>query len=124
MQNLIINKIKITKVRIMVMVVSTSWFPTSKSAEVGKKYLEVLKQFPRDKTISKVIIPVGVRTTSDGMKAFSVSEIKEGKLKEFMDLAYKQILIYSEIEGYKTEMEFYLSGVEALPLVGLKMPEL
>jgi hypothetical protein len=40
-----------------------------------------------------------------------------------MDIAYKQILIYSEIEGYKAEMEFYLSGVEALPLVGLKMPE-
>jgi len=108
----------------MVMVVSTSWFPTSKSSEVGKKYLEVLKQFPRDKTISKVIVPVGVRTTTEGMKSFTISEVKEGKLKEFMDLAYKQILIYSEIEGYKTEMEFYLSGVEALPLVGLKMPEL
>ena len=108
----------------MVMVVSTSWFPASKSSEVGKKYLEVLKQFPRDKTISKVIVPVGVRTTPEGMKVFSISEVKEGKLKEFMNLAYKQILIYSEIEGYKTEMEFYLSGVEALPLVGLKMPEL
>ena len=108
----------------MVMVVSTSWFPTSKSAEVGKKYLEVLKQFPRDKTISKVIVPVGVRTTSDGMKSFSIFEVKEGKLKEFMNIAYKQILIYSEIEGYQTEMEFYMSGAEALPLVGLEMPEL
>ena len=108
----------------MVMVVSTSWFPTSKSAEVGKKYLEVLKQFPPDKTISKVIVRVGVRTTPEGMKSFSISEVKEGKLKEVMDLAYKQILIYSEIEGYKTEMEFYMSGAEALPLVGLKMPEL
>ncbi len=108
----------------MVMVVSTSWFPTSKAAEVGKKYLEVLKQFPPDKSISKVIVRVGVRTTTEGMKSFTISEIKEGKLKEFMDLAYKQILIYSEIEGYKIEMEFYLSGVEALPLVGLKMPEL
>ena len=108
----------------MVMVVSTSWFPTSKSGEVGKKYLEVLKQFPPNKTISKVLVRVGVRTTPDGMKAFSISEIKEGKLKEFMDLAYKQILIYSEIEGYRTEMEFYMSGIEALPLVGLEMPEL
>ena len=108
----------------MVMVVSTSWFPTSKSSEVGKKYLEILKQFPPDKTISKLIVTVGVRTTPDGMKAFSISEIKEGKLKEFMDIAYKQILIYSEIEGYKTEMEFFMSGAEALPLVGLEMPDL
>jgi len=108
----------------MVMVVSTSWFPTSKSAEVGKKYLEITKQFPPDKNISKVIVPVGVRITPDGMKAFSISEVKEGKLKEFMNLAYKQILIWSEIEGYRNDMEFYMSGAEALPLVGLEMPEL
>ena len=108
----------------MVMIVTTTWFPTSKSSEVGKKYLEILKQFPPDKTISKVIVPVGVRTTTDGMKAFSISEVKEGKLKEFMILYYKQILIYSEIEGYKAEMELYMSGAEALPLVGLEMPEL
>jgi len=108
----------------MVMVVSTSWFPTSKSAEVGKKYLEVLKQFPPDKTISKLIVRVGVRTTPEGMKAFSISEVKEGKLKEFMNIAYKQILLYSEIEGYRNDMEYYMSGAEALPLVGLEMPEL
>ena len=108
----------------MVMVVSTSWFPTSKSAEVGKKYLEISKQFPPDKTISKVIVPVGVRITPEGMKAFSISEVKKGKLKEFMNLAYKQILIWSEIEGYRNDMEYYMSGAEALPLVGLEMPEL
>ena len=107
----------------MVMVVSTSWFPTSKSSEVGKKYLEVLKQFPPDKTIAKVIVRVGVRTTKEGMKSFSIFEIKEGKLKEFMDIAYKQILMFSEIEGYRSEMEFYMSGAEALPLIGLEMPE-
>lgn len=108
----------------MVMVVNTSWFPTSKSSEVGKKYLEILKQFPPDKTISKVIVPVGVRTTTEGMKSFTINEVKEGKLKEFMNLAYQQILIYSKIEGYQAEMEFYMSGAEALSLVGLKMPEL
>ena len=105
------------------MIVTTTWFPTGKSSEVGKKYLEVLKQFPPDKTIAKVIVRVGVRTTKDGMKSFSIFEIKEGKLKEFMDIAYKQILMFSEIEGYRSEMEFYMSGAEALPLIGLEMPE-
>ncbi len=105
------------------MIVTTTWFPAGKSSEVGKKYLEVLKQFPPDKTIAKVIVRVGVRTTKEGMKSFSIFEIKEGKLKEFMDIAYKQILMFSEIEGYRSEMEFYMSGAEALPLIGLEMPE-
>ncbi len=107
----------------MVMIVTTTWFPVGKSSEVGKIYLEVLKQFPPDKTIAKAIVRVGVRTTKDGMKSFSIFEIKEGKLKEFMDNYYKQILMFSEIEGYRSEMELYMSGAEALPLIGLDMPE-
>ena len=107
----------------MVMIVTTTWFPAGKSSEVGKIYLNVLKQFPPDKTIAKAIVRVGVRTTKDGMKSFSIYEIKEGKLKEFMDNYYKQILMFSEIEGYRSEMELYMSGAEALPLIGLEMPE-
>ena len=83
----------------MVMVVSTSWFPASKSTEVGKKYLEVLKQFPPDKTISKLIVSVGVRTTTDGMKAFSISEVKEGKLDAALARANEILAFCSEIEG-------------------------
>ena len=105
------------------MIVTTTWFPVGKSSEVGKIFIEVLKQFPPDKTIAKAIVRVGVRTTKDGMKSFSIYEIKEGKLKEFMDNYYKQILMFSEIEGYSSEMEFYMSGAEALPLIGLEMPE-
>ena len=108
----------------MVVVVSTTYFPAGKSAEVGKKYLEVLKKYPPDRTIAKVILPVAVRVTSDGMKAISISEVKDGKFKEFMRLVYEQILLYSEIEGYRSDVEVYMSGIEALPLVGLEMPEL
>ncbi len=107
----------------MVVVMSTSYFPAAKSAEVGKKYLEILKKYPPDRSISKIILRVAVRVTPDGMKAFSISEVKEGKFNEFMKLAYEQILLYSEIEGYRSDIEVFMSGAEALPLVGLEMPE-
>ena len=48
------NKI-ICEAKKMVVVVSTTYFPAAKSAEVGKKYLEVLKKYPPDRTISKQI---------------------------------------------------------------------
>lgn len=107
----------------MVVVMSTSYFPAAKSAEVGKKYLEVLKKYPPDRSISKPILRVAVRITPDGMKAFTISEVKEGKFNEYMKLVYEQILLYSEIEGYRSEVEVFMSGTEALPLVGLEMPE-
>ena len=107
----------------MVIVVATTYFPAGKSAEVGKKYLEVLKKFPTDRSIDKPILPVGVRTTSNGMKAISVTEVKVGKFKEYMKRFYQNILEYFDIEGYKVDFEVFMSGAEALPLVGLEMPE-
>ena len=108
----------------MVLVVATTYFPAEKSTEVGKKYLEVVKKFPTDRSIDKPIVPVAVRTTSKGMKAISVSEVKDGKFKEYMKRFYQNILEYFEIEGYKVDFEVYMSGAEALPLVGLEMPEI
>lgn len=107
----------------MVIVMSTSYFPADKSEEVGKKYIEVTKKFPPDRSISKPILRVGVRVTTDGMKVISISEVKEGKFNEFVNRSYQQVLMFSEIEGYRTESEVYLTGTEAMPLVGLKMPE-
>jgi len=107
----------------MVLIVINGWFPAKNSAEAGKKYLEILKKFPRDKTLGKVIVPVGVKITKEGMKTFSVMEVKEGKFKEAMELSYNRLLAYSEIEGYTAEIEIYMSGTEALPLVGLQMPQ-
>ena len=103
---------------------STTYFPAGKSAEVGKKYLEVVKKFPVDRSIEKLILPVAVRTTTNGMKAISIAEVKDGKFKEYMKRFYQNILEYFDIEGYTVDFEVFMSGVEALPLVGLEMPEL
>ena len=108
----------------MVIVMTTSYFPAGKSAEAGKVYLEVDKKFPRDKTVSKLLLPVAVRITPEGMKSISMSEVKEGNIREFLERVYEQVLIFSKnIEGYRGDIEVFMSGVEALPLVGLKMPE-
>ena len=108
----------------MVIVVTTTYFPSEKCADVGKKYLEQVKKFPLDRSLEKALVPVAFKTTKDGMKAITVAEIKDGKFKEYMTSAYANILDYFAIQGYRVEIEVYMSGVEALPLVGLKMPEL
>ena len=109
----------------MVIVVSTTYFPSDKCAEVGKKYLEQVKKFPVDRSLEKSLVPVAVKSTKDGMKAISVAEVKDGKFKEYMARIYANLLDYFEgIEGYRVEIEVYMSGVEALPIVGLKMPDL
>ena len=40
----------------MVYIVSESWFPAGKSAEIGKLYLEAMKKYPNDRSIAKPIV--------------------------------------------------------------------
>ena len=108
----------------MVIVVTTTYFPSESSAEVGKKYIEQVKKFPPDRSLEKLLVPVAVKTTKKGMKGITVAEVKDGKFKEYIARSYANLLGYFEIKGYRVEIEVYMSGVEALPLVGLKMPEL
>lgn len=108
----------------MVLVMTTSYFPANKAAEAGKNYLEGLKKIPRDKSLAKTILPVGARVTQDGVKAISIAEVKEGKFIEYMENVHKRLLFYSgQMEEYRVEVEVFMSGAEALSLVGLEPPE-
>ena len=102
---------------------TTTYFPVASSAKVGKKYVEVLKKFPVDRSIEKLILPTAIKTTHNGWKAISITEVKDGKFKEYMKRFYRNVLGYLEIEGYKVDFEVFMSGAEALPLVGLEIPE-
>ena len=106
----------------MVYIMITTWGPASKVAEVGKKFIEVRKT-PLDRSIMKRVVPMGVRMLKDGIRNIGIYEVKPGKTEEAMGELTKRMLAFSEIEGFEVEMEVLMSGTEAMPLIGLKMPE-
>ena len=85
-------------------------------------YLEVRKT-PIDRSLMKRVVPIGMRIAEGGIWGISIYEVKPGKVEEAMADLTKRTLPFGQIEGYKLEMEVLMTGVEALPLVGLKMPE-
>jgi len=107
----------------MVIIVSTTKFPVSKAKEVSERYLEVTKKFPLDRTLEKVILRLAGRITGEEIEVLSITEVKEGKYEEVFKRGNKIQLIYADIEGIKFKVRNYLSGTEALPMVGLEMPE-
>lgn len=108
----------------MVIVVIQSWWPHSVSADVGKAYIEVMKKYPADRALYKQAVTACVRATKDGFKGLAVDEVKEGKLKESLDLIYRRMLMFGDlVKELKYEIEIYMSGAEAMPMVGLEMPE-
>ena len=107
----------------MVLVLSTTRFPISKAKEVTKKYIEVSKEFPPDKSIAKDILRLAARVTGNEIESIGLSEVKEGKYEEFLKRTMMLQLKYADIEGIKFKNEIFLSGVAAFPMVGLEMPE-
>ncbi|MBA7622648.1 hypothetical protein ES703_30026 [subsurface metagenome] len=107
----------------MVLIITESWWPAGKSAEVGKIYLEVRKKYPVDKSIEKRE-SAAIWAVKEGMHSIGIYSIKPGKVKEAMDIASNRaLMIASSIEGLKYNIIIAYDLVEAMPLIGLKAPE-
>lgn len=98
--------------------------PHGKSEKVGKLYLEVMKKFPDDKSITKPILRSAIWATKDGMFNTTISTIQPGKTKEAIDMAMKRLLMISEsLEGFIYEIHIANDLVEGMPIIGLEAPE-
>ena len=103
---------------------TTVWIPHAKASQAGKLFLEAVKKFPDDRSLAKNLLNNAVSATKEGYKVYVADEIKEGKLKEYLAQANKQLLFFAEnMEGYKYEIEVLSSVVEAMAILGLEVPE-
>jgi len=106
----------------MVIIVVESIIPHEKASEAGKKWLEVTKKFPPDRSVSKQLF-IAIRPSSRGMISLGAWEVKDGKEKEALVRTNESMLMFTEIPGYKYSIKTFLSAVEAMGIVGLKPPE-
>ena len=107
----------------MLYVLGIARFPVSKAKEVSERYIKQAKENPPDKTISKPILRIAGRITGDVAESISLTEVKEGKYEEYLKGLTMGLIEYADIEGFKYTHEVYLSGVDTMPMIGLKMPE-
>jgi len=106
------------------LIVSQHWWPHGESSKVGKVYLEAMKKYPDDKTISKPIVRSAIWSEKEGSFSTTISAIQPGKVKESMDIAMKRLIMLAEsIEGFKYEIHIAYDLVEGMPLVGLSAPD-
>ena len=106
----------------MVYIVVESIVPHDQAAESGKKWLEVTKKFPPDRSISKQLM-IAIRPSSRGMISLGVWDVKEGREKDALIRMNESMLMFTEIPGYKYSIKTFLSSFEAISIIGLKPPE-
>ena len=98
------------------------WIPYGKEKEIGQKFIEITKKYPMDRSLEKNLVQLGVKATKKGYKVFSVAEVKKGKYEEILKRISEIQLTYTQIEGYKYKVKTFLTGIDAMPMVGLTIP--
>jgi len=104
----------------------TTWFPHGQVYNAGEVLIELMKKFPQGmpETLGTHLVSNVISVTKEGYKAINVSEIKEEKLKEFLEIAHKQLIMLVEgVEGYKYELEYFYPLSDVMKWLGIKLPK-
>ncbi|MFX1281675.1 MAG: hypothetical protein ACFFA3_20155, partial [Promethearchaeota archaeon] len=87
-----------------------------------ERYLEVLKEFPFDRSLGKETIPVTSNTNKNGVEVISVMEVKEGKLEEAWKWAGKRLAPFQDIKGFEYEIRLWSTLAEGLEGTDYTLP--
>ncbi len=108
----------------MVYILSETWWPPDKSAEVGKTYIEAMNKFPEDRSLGKTIVQSATWAEKDGFRSIAIYTVKPGKIKEAMDQHMNRLLLLAAVEGYRFQVNMAYEVTESMPFVGLDAPPL
>ena len=106
----------------MVLIMITSWIPQGKETIVGKKYTEVMREYPGE-SFEKAVLPLGVVSIEKSTKVISIVSVKEGEYEKAIKRITKRMLSLSSLVDLNYQIETLLSGKEALDLIGLGIPK-
>ena len=100
-----------------------SWYPTDINTEVTEKYLEVVKEFPFDRSLGKETISVASNTNKKGVEIIAAMEVKQGKLEEAWAWAGKRMGLFQSIKGFEYEIRLWTTLAEAFEGSEYSLPE-
>lgn len=105
----------------MVLVVANIVFPPALSPTIARKNIELLKKYPDDPSLGKTLA-IGVKPNLDGMHILAVGEVKRGKVEKFMKRLVKIYQEYTNLDGFKYQVDVYLDVGEAYDVLGMDPP--
>ena len=100
-------------------------YPSHIARTVIKKALEARQKnlFPDDDSIQEILVNSAGKLTEDGIRGLSVTLVKEGKLEEALKSIAKEMLYFSEIEGFESSYEVWATNQEAFKAFGMEPPQ-
>ena len=102
--------------------VTTSMYPSEKAPEVAGRYLEALTKYPPDENLGTEIVPAAIKSTYQGIKGISITDVQEGKLDAAYKRAVNTMVMFQSIPGFIYTVEVHLKVEEAMTMIGMDMP--
>ena len=96
-------------------------YPPHKATEIGEIFVKVSSSLP--KMLKRVAGSPYASSTENGITVYNLLKIKDEDLAEGIRQLTKYLSQYY-IEGFRYRVEIVLPAAEALPLIGIKPPEL
>jgi hypothetical protein len=78
--------------------------------------------FSDDESLQEALVRSAWKISEDGIRFLSISNVKEGKLEESLKIIYKEMLYYSEIEGFESNVEVWGTWREGFEAMGMEPP--
>lgn len=103
-------------------IVTTVAYPSEKSTQVAERYLEILKEYPQDDTLTSLVVPAYVKASIEGVKAISISEVKEGRLEEAWARARNMAYMFIDVEGVEYSLDLLATASEGFASLGMNLP--
>ena len=104
-------------------IVVQCWYPSEIGTEVTEKFLEVVKEFPFDRSLGKETIPVASNTNKKGVEILAVMEVKQGKLEEAWKWARHRMGSFQSVKGFEYDTRLWTSLTEAFEGTEYSVPE-
>ena len=103
-------------------IVVSAKYPSHIGVKVGKRYLEALQKFPLGQGPGKVVVQVAARSTNEGVRVFSVTQVTDEEFLEAWNRISNMMALFLEVEGFEYTIDIWAEASDALELVGLKLP--
>jgi hypothetical protein len=102
--------------------VTTSMYPSEKAPEVAGKYLEALAKYPPDESLGTEIVPAAIKSTHQGIKGTSITDVPEEKLFAAYSRTVNTMVMFQSIPGFVYTVEVQLKVEEAMSALGMDIP--
>jgi hypothetical protein len=108
----------------MVVSLNHIFFRPDQATNVGKKFVEWMKDHPPDKTLYKNLCILIKSTEGGDIEALGIDEVMKGKVEELLKLySAMNLFLASGVDGLKYKTEICLNFSEAYKIINLAPPQ-